>query len=283
MIRGIYTGACGMLINETRQNITANNLANVDTTGFKKDVAVFSMEPDNNIHKINDWKKEIKNRYIEHSVFIGNLGTGSVVSDVYTTKNQGEIRVTDNKTDFAISGQGYFAVETDSGVKYTRAGNFAITKDGYLTDMNGNNVLGVNPSEAAGNNSEIIGNDKTGLAMQSNAIRVDTQTPIVVDTAGVVYQNNQPVAKMLVVEFESQNNVLKNGANLISPGPDTTIKMAGNAEILQNSIEGSNVNAVYEMVNMIELQRAYEMNQKVILTQDEMLQKSINSVGRLNA
>ncbi len=282
MIRGIYTGACGMLINEMRQNITANNLANVDTTGFKKDVAVFSMEPDNEIHKINDWKKEIKNRHIEHSRYIGNLGTGAVVSNVYTTKNQGEIRVTDNKTDFALSGQGYFAVETDGGVKYTRAGNFAITKDGFLTDMSGNNVLGINPAEAM-NNVDSIGDDKNGLGVQTNPIKVDTQFPISVDSAGVVYQNNQPVAKMLVVEFESQNNVIKNGANLISPGPETNIKAAANTEVMQNAIEGSNVNAVYEMVNMIELQRAYEMNQKVILTQDEMLQKSIGSVGKLTA
>ncbi len=103
-----------------------------------------------------------------------------------------------------------------------------------------------------------------------------------VDEEGIIFQNGQNVAKLLVVKFDKSNFINKKGANLLEPLEGNNVSAASDYKITQGALEASNVNAVYEMVNMIELQRAYELNQKVILTQDEMLQRSINSVGKLN-
>lgn len=284
MLRGLYTGASGMLINEVRQNITANNLANVDTAGFKKSVPVFSMEPDNEIYRVNDLNRVSKEKFSDISRYIGNLGTGAVVSDVYvTSKQQGLINVTDNQSDLALTGEGYFAVETKDGVKFSRSGNFTVTKDGDLTDMNANFVLAAN-SAALGD----IGIDGKLIDENGNMRPVFERIKLVpgesfnVDEEGIIFQNGQNVAKLLVVKFDKSNFINKKGANLLEPLEGNNVSAASDYKITQGALEASNVNAVYEMVNMIELQRAYELNQKVILTQDEMLQRSINSVGKLN-
>jgi len=260
MLRGIYTGACGMLANEVRQSVVANNLANVDTTGFRRDVPVFSMEPDNDIHRINDYRHAIRNRFIDRSQFIGNMGTGSVVADVYTPDAGGQIKVTDNPTDIALSGPGYFSVETGEGTKYTRAGNFAVNRDGFLTDMNGNFVLGGGGAR----------------------IKLDAQAPIQVGEDGGVFQNGQFMSKLDIVTFDNPQKVVKRGANFVEP-VEGGVTLATDVKTMQGALESSNVNAVQEMVSMIELQRAYELNQRVILTQDEMLQKAIATVGKLTA
>lgn len=285
MLRGLYTGASGMLINEVRQNITANNLANIDTTGFKKSVAVFSMEPDNEIYRVNDLNKVSKQKFSDISRYIGNLGTGAVVSDVYLTSGQqGNINVTDNQSDLAITGEGYFAVETREGVKFTRAGNFAVTRDGELTDMNGNFVIGASPESLAElPPGEGLLDGKGAMKIAYDRIRLDPNQKFNVGEEGIIFQNGQNVSKLLIVKFDKSNFINKKGANLLEPLPENKVSAASEYKIAQGALEASNVNAVYEMVNMIELQRAYELNQKVILTQDEMLQKSINSVGRLNA
>ncbi len=284
MLRGLYTGACGMLVNEVRQNITANNLANVDTTGFKKSVAVFSMEPDNQIYRVNDLNRVSQKKFSDVSRYIGNLGTGAVVSDVYlTSKQQGLINVTDNQTDLAINGEGYFAVETPDGVKFGRAGNFAVTSAGDLTDMNGNFILSAN--QAALNEAGEAGltDENGGMRVPVERIRLAPGEKFNVGEDGVIFQNGQNVAKLLIVKFEKSNFINKKGGNLLEPLAGNKTNVADNYKITQGALEASNVNAVYEMVNMIELQRAYELNQKVILTQDEMLQRSINYVGKLNA
>ncbi|EKD68584.1 MAG: Flagellar basal-body rod protein FlgF [uncultured bacterium] len=284
MLRGLYTGASGMLINEVRQSVTANNLANIDTTGFKKSVAVFSMEPDNEIYRVNDLNRVSKQKFSDISRYIGNLGTGAVVSDVYvTSKQQGVLNVTDNPADLAISGEGFFAVETKDGVKYTRAGNFAVTKDGDLTDMNGNFVLAANPASLTDLGPDAKLTDEKGVPrIAFDRIRLDPNEKFVVGEEGMIFQNGQNAGKLLVVKFDKSNFINKKGENLMVPLPENGVTVAADYKITQGAIEASNVNAVYEMVSMIELQRAYELNQKVILTQDEMLQKSINSVGRLN-
>ncbi len=279
MIRGIYTGACGMLINEMRQGITANNLANIDTTGFKKDVAVFSMEPNNQIHRMNDKERIGKDRFVERSRYIGDMGTGSVIADMYVSKKEGDLKVTDNPTDMAITGDGSFSVETPDGVKFTRAGNFAVNREGFLVDANGNFVLGLDQTAA----KELTPGTAIVEGVGYGRIKVDPQLPMSAGEDGVIYQANQFVSKLMIGKFQNSNQIVKSGTNLMGPVGENSVTIAGEVRVHGGALEASNVNAVYEMVNMIELQRSYEMNQKVILTHDEMLQKSINSVGRLTA
>lgn len=279
MIRGIYTGACGMLINEMRQGITANNLANIDTTGFKKDVAVFSMEPNNQIHRINDKEQVGREKFVERSKYIGDMGTGAVIADMYVSKKEGELKITNNPTDMAITGDGYFSVETPGGVKYTRAGNFAVNREGFLVDQNGNFVLGLDQTAA----KELTPGTVIAEGVGYGRIKVDPEIPVNAGDDGIIYQGNQFISKLMIGKFQNSNQIVKSGNNLMGPVGENSVTIADEVRVHGGALESSNVNSVYEMVNMIELQRSYEMNQKVILTHDEMLQKSINSVGRLTA
>jgi len=116
MIRGLYTSASGMLAESTRNDVTSNNLANINTTGYKKDVAVFRSFPDMLIQRINDQKKTDP----QPKINIGTLGTGAMVDEVITSHEQGTFRQTSNPFDLAIDGEGYFTVQNDNGTFYTR-------------------------------------------------------------------------------------------------------------------------------------------------------------------
>lgn len=281
MLRGIYSGTCGMLINEVRHNVVANNLANIDTVGFKKSIPVFSCEPLSNIYKINDNQEILKNKFINKPQYIGQLGTQTVLYDVYITTNQpGTLNVTNNPSDLAISGDGFFAIETKDGIKFTRAGNFVLNKDGELTDLNGNFVLMIDNTLNLENKNITFENGNINIPFKR--IKIDPLEKYNITEEGMIIQNGQNVGKLLIVKFDKNNLIKKVGNNLIEPLENNNISLSDNYIVHQGMLEMSNVNAIYEMVNMIELQRAYELNQKVILTHDEMLQKAINFVGKLN-
>lgn len=116
MIRGLYTAASGMLAEAERIDVTSNNLANANTAGFKKDVAVTKDFANILITRVNDG---------DEAPAIGRMGTGVIVDEVATTYTGGSIRTTGNAFDLAIEGRGFFAVQTPQGLRYTRNGTFA--------------------------------------------------------------------------------------------------------------------------------------------------------------
>ena len=135
MIRGIYTAASGMIAEALRNDTISNNLANANTTGYKKDIAVTKDFASLLIQRINDGPQ---------APTIGSLGTGSVVDEVATIQNAGSLRQTGNDLDFAIEGQGFFAVQTPNGVRYTRDGSFSRDSAGRLVTQDGYPVLAQN-------------------------------------------------------------------------------------------------------------------------------------------
>ena len=142
MIRGLYTGASGMLSEMARTDIIANNLANVNTLGFKKDRTIFRAFPEMNIHRVDDPVQVGLNRVIDPKPFIGMLGTGVMVDEVNIDFSQGAIKTTSNPLDVAIKGEGFFQVQTPEGIRFTRDGNFSLNRDGYLVTKDGHYVLG---------------------------------------------------------------------------------------------------------------------------------------------
>lgn len=278
MLRGIYTGASGMITQQARLDNIANNLANVDKTAYKKDITIFKAFPDMIIRRINDDGVGIvPTGSYDTMPFVGKLGTGVEVNEVYTEFKQGSLQRTENSFDMALEGRGFFTVATERGDRYTRDGGFTISKEGNLVTKNGNLVLGENgPIKVQANNFMI---NEQGEILVNMAISLDPR-----DVVGITENNwEQPVVidRLKLVDFENIREIKKEGNSLYRStelsGPAV---QAAEVKVVQGFLEKSNVNAIREMVDMIEVQRTYEANQKTILTHSETLGRLINEVAR---
>lgn len=259
MLRGLYTAYTGMLNEQYRMDIMSNNLANADTVGFKKEGSTSQAYSEVMAVKIKDTTENPNT-----PKRLGNMSLGVKIGETYTDFSQGSLRDTGNTYDLALSGDGFFNIEFtnkagETSTKYTRAGNFTITKDGYLTTKDGDYVLGENGriqlSTTAGN------------------------TMITED--GSIYQDDELVAKLKITEFEDTNYLTHYGENMWDAKEGAVANDATDFRIHQGYVEMSNISVVTEMVNMISIQRQYEANQKLITTYDESLDKSVNQVGRI--
>lgn len=266
MVKGLYTAHTGMVNEMRRMDILANNLANADTTAYKKEGTTSRTFADEMAVRIRDTSVPMRRKSI------GEITYGVHLGQVYTDYSEGSLKVTDNKTDLALTGEGFFAVAfTDKGgntsVKYTRDGAFTVNAEGYLVTKDGDYVL--NDAGAMNQNPN-----------QNNYIRLDPTAEFVVNELGEVYQNEQLVGNIGVVDVDNYDYLEKYGENLYNllEGGNT---VASEAQIKQGVLETSNVNVVEEMVHMITIQRAYEAGQKVITSIDSTLDKAVNTVGKV--
>lgn len=245
MHKGLYTAASGMNAALRRTNIITNNLANVNTTGYKKDQAVNESFSEQLLKRLPDEK------------VIGGVGHGTKTTETATDFSQGSVHKTDNPLDLAIQGEGFFAIQTPQGVRYTRNGNFTTDQAGQVVTQNGNPVLG-----------------QTGpLQVFGDQIQVDNQNNLVVD--------GQTVGQIRLVTFADESGLVKQGSTLYEATPEAGNQFMATGSVQQGYLESANVNTVESMTNMIEATRHYQSNQKVIKTYDNSLGKTVNSVGRL--
>ena len=180
MIKGIYNSASGMLPRILKQEAFANNMANVNTPGFKKD-GVFIKMLDEATQKgiVTDHPWEIP-----------------MVDDIYIDFSQGDLDKTDVQTNFAIDGDGFFAVQTDSGTLYTRSGDFSLSPQGLLIDRNGNPVL----------------TDSGPLTIQADSFTVGDD--------GTVTVEDYAVGRLRVVDFEKPYQMVKVGSSYVRPNDE---------------------------------------------------------------
>ncbi len=276
MIRGIYTGASGMIAQQARMDVVANNLANVDKTGFKKDLAIFKAFPDMLIRREHDNGLGVTPAGSYDTMpLVGKLGTGVEVNEVYTDFDQGALMRTENNFDLALDGRGFMAVQTERGERYTRNGAFTINQDGILMTHNGYPVVGENGI----------------IRVQQNNFIVNERGEVIVNAAFnptdmVSMANNdwsQPVVldRLKLVDFEKIRELKKEGDSLwketeFSGPPIPT----GELKVVQGFLEKSNVNMIREMVDMIEVQRSYEANQKAVQAHDTELGRLISDIAR---
>lgn len=256
MVKGLYTAYTGMVQQQKRMDVVSNNLANSDTNGFKKEGATSVSFADVYAAKIKDDSEFYINRRI------GSMSMGAKIGETYTNFDEGPIEVTDNKYDFALDGNGFFSVSytNKQGVtstKYTRDGSFTLTRDGYLVTDDGDFVLGNN-----------------------GPIRLDVNLDTKVDTLGNIYQNDQVVDRFALADFTDYNYLSHYGENFYDLVQGGTFRPA-QCSVVQGVLEASNINVVEEMVSMIDIQRNYESNQKVIQAIDETLDKAANQIGRV--
>ncbi|NLK21809.1 MAG: flagellar basal-body rod protein FlgF [Epulopiscium sp.] len=252
MIKGLYTSAIGMTTQFKKMDVISNNLANVDTTGFKKDVVVSHSFPEKLAKRINDRKNGFSNNNN-----IGRMSLGVYVGEVHTNYMQGSLNQTHNPFNIAIQGKGFFAIQTaDGSEKYTRDGSFILAPDGRLMTKEGNLVLGENGV----------------ISLEQGDMRIDND--------GNIFLDDEWVDKLRVVDFENPETLKKVGDNLLERTGNTQGKTF-EGSLIQGFLETSNVNIVKEMVDMITASRTYEANQKAILAHDETLGRAVNEVGKL--
>jgi flagellar basal-body rod protein FlgF len=281
MLRGIYTGASGMTTMQVKMDVVANNLANVDKTAFKQDDAIFKNFPELLLHRTNDdgvgW---MPMGSFDIAPLVGKLGTGVEVNELYTRFDQGPVKKTDRDQDLALNGEGFFVVQTSQGPRMTRSGAFILDKDGHLMTPDGFPLLGEKgPIKVNHNNYMVkangevwinaaIGNDPTQIFGKD----MNTwEQPVLLDTLQI---RTVDYPRHLDKVGSSFYNVTPESGDMRPPIPEKF------PEVLQGYLEASNVNVVTEMVNMIEVQRMYEANQKAVTTHDSMLGTLINNVLR---
>lgn len=252
--RALWVAKTGLDAQQTRMAVISNNLANVNTTGFKKDRAMFDDLMYQNI-------RQVGGQTTQNTVSPTGTHLGTGVKTVSTEKvhTQGNVQQTENSLDVAINGRGFLQIQMPNGdINYTRDGSFKLDSTGQIVTSGGlllNPAITV-PADAI---SITIGTDGTVSAQQPNqaspTVLGQIQTANFVNPTGL-----EPVGDNLFRETASS------GAPIIgTPGQGEY------GTLNQGSLETSNVNVVEELVNMIETQRAYEMNSKAISTTDEML------------
>ena len=209
---------------ENRINLTSNNLANISTPGFKRDVPVFE---------------------------------GYIVKASKTDFQQGPFESTENQFDVALSGPGFFQVETPQGIRYTRNGNFTLNNAGELVTMEGHRVGG-------------------------NITVPDGVTEVRILTDGRVFADTNEIGQIDVVEFQDPNVLAKEGYSLFVPKADgVEAQPATQTTVEQGYLERSNADPVRESVELIDTLRTYEVFQKIAQTMQDINQKNSNEVGRL--
>lgn len=254
MTRGWYIGSSGMNAQQTRLDAISNNLANADTTGFKRDIAVSKSFPELLMRRMGgDGVYETPFGSADVAPIIGKIGLGVETNELYTDFEQGSFKQTSTHTDMALSGEGFFAVETPSGERYTRNGNFLVGKEGILVTKEGYPVLG----------------EKGYIQVADDRFTVNQD--------GMVYSEKdmELIDRFKIVRFDNERYLQKMGSSLYKDtditGPAYIAEGKERPVVLQSYVETSNVNVVNEMVSMIEVNRAYEANQKTIQSQDTMM------------
>lgn len=258
MIRGLYTSGYSMITLNRKMDTVSNNMANVNTNGFKKDTVVFEEFSDVMMKRFSD----TGNIFSGKPASIGNMTLYNDIAEVHTDYTQGSFESTGVSTDVAINGDdsAFFCVavpdNNDFREYYTRDGSFKLDSTGKLITRDGFSVMG--------NEGAIILNG----------------TDFNITEKGDVIQNDEIVDTIKIRKFENPESLKKYGMNLVT-ATDESQDSAFTGTIQQNFVELSNVNSVSEMVDMITVLRAYESNQKMIQYQDSTLEKAVNEVGRL--
>ena len=264
MWRGLYIAASGMITETKHTDMIANNLANAATTGFKRDdMAIREFEP-MLLRRINDQSPDtdvtsFKGFRLGHGApRVGTLGLGSAVDEIATDHLQGSLQTTGNTYDFGISGEGYFVIDTPQGPRYTRDGSFYRSANGRLENVRGQAVL----------------------SAQGRPINIPADaTHVNVSGDGRIYANGAQIAQIGFVQFDAPNAVIKQGDNLYRPQEGARPTQATGV-IEQGMLEMSNTSVVTEMVELINNYRVYEAGSRAVQTQDALLDKAVNDVGR---
>jgi flagellar basal-body rod protein FlgF len=251
MIKGLYSAVSAMVMNAARQQVLSHNIANLQTPGFKQILT-----------SVRDFMQNqevyIPGQGPAGSVdYIGNLGLGSQVGVEYVDFAEGALQDTGNPLDLAIQGKGMFRVDTPDGERYTRDGRFLRDADNNLVTVQGFQVL-----------------DDTGQPIQLP----DGQVSVAPD--GTISVNGEEVAQLGIGVFDNPETELQHTEGNLFTGPAASTG-TDVPRVVQGYLETSNANPSQLMTQLVEVARSYEAAQKLVQNQDELLGKTIASLGRI--
>lgn len=269
-----------MLTQEIKLDLVTNNLANVNTNGYKQNTSAIKSFPQFLVHRINDTYLKVSG--IEGNMdvrpMIGMSTLGSVVDEIAIDFSKGNLLQTGNKFDVAIDGPGFFTVQTPFGERLTRDGSFTINNNSELVTRGGWRVMG----------------EHGPIKIDGNGFKVDE--------LGVVFdgqKEDQYVDRLKIVTVDDTKNMKKVGDNLFMvpanlpqpyvqqpyeppyPAPMRLNPAMPEMKVRQGVVENSNVNSVTMLRSMIDIMRTYEANSKVVQTEDGLMNRSVNDIPRL--
>ncbi len=270
MFRGIYTATSAMLVQEKMLDVVGNNLANVDTAGFKERVAVNQSFPEVLMDRLERYtivdealNQELGDRkfypYVRGRTTVGSIPLANVMSETVMSTHPGVVQTTENPLDVMINGKGFFTVEDGNGnTFYTRSGHFQRGADGQLMTHEGEFVLGVDGRVELGEASRYYINDQ-----------------------GQIFADGELAGQMQVVDFENPTYLRHVGKSLLAETDQSGAPQeVENPNFVSNALERANVEVVLEMVRMIEANRAYEAAGRAVTIQDELSGRLYTSVGK---
>jgi len=249
MIKGLYSAASAMITGVYRQQAVAHDIANVDTPGFKQ--ILTSLEDFDTTYAYT----QTTDNSSSSPVYLGEIGLGVMAAPETTDFSQGELKTTDSELDFAIEGEGFFMIQTADGVRYTRDGRFSRDAAGNLVNVDGYRVLGPNGQS---------------ITLPEGEVSVSTD--------GTIYVNDVSSGTIGLAYFEDLTTFSRDGENTFTS--TATPATTGGGMILQSTLEQSNVDSAQLMTQMIEISRSYQAAQQMVQNQDELLGKTISTLGK---
>jgi len=259
MINGYYDATGAMVTQFNRLNVISNNLANVNTAGYKQDDIIIG-----DFERIFSEQRDIlplENNTKEAAKFLNrNINKVPIVVEEYTDFNVGNIQKTSNPLDIALREKNqFFSVLSPNGEKLTRAGNFSLDSEGYLVTKDGFRVLD----------------------SQNQPIQLSANATVTIDKNANIYQNNQKIATLKIVKIDNLNTLKKVGDNMFDFSQNNATVNPANST-LQGFLEKSNVNPIREMTDLIETNRLVEQYQKVMTTyMDDLNRDAIEKLANL--
>ncbi len=252
MIKGLYAAASAMVMNTDRQQTLAHNVANLDTPGFKQ--VLSSVEDFKSTPVLYSPGNVLGDNQL---TYVGDLGLGTMSGGETTDFSQGGLENTGNDYDLAIDGSAFFTVQTPDGQRYTRDGRFIRDADNNLVTVDGYNVLDDNgqPIKLPDGDFE-VGQD------------------------GTISVNGDEAGKLGLATFADPANELKRAEGNLFSGPAESTG-EGTSAVVQKTLEASNANPTQLMTQLEEVARSYEAASKMVETQDDLLGKTISTLGRV--
>lgn len=266
--KGIYTALSGAIAQNLRLETTANNLANVNTTGFKKDSQTFqeyltANEKPPAVIQVPKVPASIESFYDMQGgdkSYVDSAGT-------FTNFSQGSLKATGGTLDVAIDGRGFFEVATPRGVRLTRNGSFMVDGNGQLVTRDGWPLL-----RSAG----------AGIDPAERTVKIEPGAVLTITDSGEIFQGEQSLGKISVVDVADTQALQKEGSSTFTFKPNFPAQFSNmeRPNLRQGFVEGSNVNVVQEMTDMITATRLFESTQKAIQAYDSMADKLVNQVPK---
>ncbi len=251
MIKGLYSAVTAMVMNATRQQVLSHNISNMQTPGFKQILTTAEDFMQNQAVYSNELRAKGTIDYL------GLLGLGTQISDEYIDFEQGALQDTGNPLDLALQGNGFFTVDTPDGQRYTRDGRFLRDADNNLVTVDGYQVL-----------------DNAGQPIQL------PDGDVSVGPDGAINVNGNAVATLGIGVFANPETELQHTEGNLFTGPEASTG-EDVPQVVQGYLEMSNANPSQLMTQLVEVARSYEAAQKLVQNQDELLGKTIASLGRI--